>query len=142
MRAFEAVGVVLLGLLLILLGVFVRREIIVRGGTIDMSIRVNTLLPQRGWAPGLGRFVGDELRWYRVFSFSVRPKHVLTRNGLTVSGRRAPAGEERMALAEDWVIVHCKGKAESVDIALAESTLTGFLSWLEAAPPGALHQRL
>jgi hypothetical protein len=142
MRAIEALGVGILILLAALLVVFVRRELIVRGGgTIDMSVRLNTRLPQRGWAPGLGRFVGDELRWYRVFSFGLRPRRILSRNGLTVAGRRPPLGEEKLALGNDWIIVRCDRPGDPVDIAFAESTLAGFLSWLEAAPPGALHQR-
>ena len=52
------------------------------------------------------------------------------------------AGAIGRFMADDWVIVRCNGAGEAVDVALAESTLTGFLSWLEAAPPGALHQRL
>lgn len=142
MKAIEALGVGILVLLVALLVVFVRRELIVRGGgTIDMSVRVNTRVSQRGWAPGLGRFVGDELRWYRVFSFGLRPKQVFSRHGLRVAGRRAPQGEEKLALGKDWIIVRCDGPGEPVDIAIAESTLAGFLSWLEAAPPGALHPR-
>jgi hypothetical protein len=142
MRAIEALGVGILILLAALLVVFVRRELIVRGGgTIDMSLRLNTRLPQRGWAPGLGRFVGDELRWYRVFSFGLRPRRILSRNGLTVASRRSPLGEEKLALADDWIIVRCDRPGAPVDIAFAESTLAGFLSWLEAAPPGALHRR-
>ncbi|MGE5828449.1 MAG: DUF2550 domain-containing protein [Micromonosporaceae bacterium] len=138
MRAFEAAGVAASLLLAVLLAVFVRRELILRGGTIDMSVRLNTLVKQRGWAPGLGRFVGDELRWYRVFSLGLRPRHVLSRHGLRIADRRAPHGEERLVMAEDWIVVRCDRAGERVDIAFSETTFTGFVSWLESAPPGAL----
>jgi hypothetical protein len=141
MRAFEAAGVAALVLVAALLAVLIRRELILRGGgTIDMSVRLNTLVPQRGWAPGLGRFVGDELRWYRVFSLGLRPRHVLSRRGLRIAGRRAPHGEERLVMAEDWIVVRCDRAGVSVDIAFSEATFTGFVSWLESAPPGALRR--
>jgi Protein of unknown function (DUF2550) len=138
MRAFEAAGLAALALLTVLLAVFIRRELILRGGTIDMSVRLSTLVSQRGWAPGLGRFVGDELRWYRVFSLGLRPRHVLSRRGLRVAGRRTPHGEERLVMAEDWIVVRCDRAGDPVDIAFSEATFTGFVSWLESAPPGAL----
>ncbi|GAA1749276.1 DUF2550 domain-containing protein [Luedemannella helvata] len=136
MKIFEGVcigvGLALLALMLL----FIRREVISRGGgTIEMYLRLNTFVPERGWSPGLGRFAGNHLRWYRIFSFAVRPRRVLSRGQLTVENRRAPEGEERLALPAGYVIVRCAGGAEPVEIALAESTLTGFLSWLESAPP-------
>jgi hypothetical protein len=143
MRFFEVVGV---GVLLVLCGlllIFVRREWISRaGGTIDMNMRLSTFVPGRGWAPGLGRFSGDELRWYRVFSFGLRPRRVLVRHGLVVEDRRSPEGQERMAMPAGWVVVRCRGRfsgrSEPVEIALAETAYHGFQSWLESAPPGAL----
>jgi hypothetical protein len=150
MGILEVVGIGILTVLFGLAAIFVRREIIsYSGGTIDMNMRLSTLVPERGWAPGLGRFSGDELRWYRMFSFGVRPRRVLTRNTLVVESRRAPEGEERVAMPSGWVVVRCKSAiagsngttAGSVELALAESTLTGFLSWIESAPPGARRPR-
>jgi hypothetical protein len=143
MRFFEVVGV---GVLLVLCGlllIFVRREWISRaGGTIDMNMRLSTFVPGRGWAPGLGRFSGDELRWYRVFSFGLRPRRVLVRHGLVVEDRRAPEGQERLAMPAGWVVVRCRGRfsgrSQPVEIALAETAYHGFQSWLESAPPGAV----
>jgi hypothetical protein len=93
----------------------------------------------------VGRFIGDELRWYRMFSLGLRPRRVLVRHGLVVEGRRKPEGAEKLAMPEGWVVVRCRGKANTgggrVELALAESALTGFLSWLESAPPGALRHR-
>jgi hypothetical protein len=141
MAVFEVIGTGLLAALTALLLVFARREIISRrGGTIDMNLRLSTFVPGRGWSPGLGRFTDEELRWYRLFSFGVRPRRVLTRQGLVVEGRRPPAGEERVAMPRGWVVVRCRGRGSPVEIALAESALMGLLSWLESAPPGALRR--
>jgi hypothetical protein len=74
MRIVEAIVIAVLILLAGLIVLYARREIISRGGgTIEMSMRLSTLVPGRGWAPGLGRFTADELRWYRVFSLAPRP---------------------------------------------------------------------
>jgi hypothetical protein len=145
MRVFEVIGIGVLILLAGLLAIYARREFISRaGGTIHMNLRLSTLVTGRGWAPGVGRFSGDELRWYRMFSLGLRPRRVLFRHGLVVEGRRKPEGAEKMAMPEGWVVVRCRGKATAgggpVELALAESALTGFLSWLESAPPGALRR--
>ncbi|MEW2428156.1 DUF2550 domain-containing protein [Micromonospora sp. NPDC047644] len=132
--------VVILGALLIL---FVRRAVVTRsGGIIRLSVRVSTMLDGRGWSPGFGRFAGDELRWYRMFSFAIRPKRVLSRKGLAVERRRLPEGQERFSMPADWVILRCTSHHAPVEIAMARSTVTGFLSWLEAAPPGAVSPRM
>src|SRR5262245_35371043 len=115
--------------------VFLRREVLGRGGTIDSSLRLSTLVTGRGWAPGFARFGSDEFRWYRMFSLSLGPRRVLTRRGLAVEGRRQPDGPERLVLPDDWVILRCRTHQEQVEIAMAASTVTGFLSWLESAPP-------
>lgn len=142
MRIIEWIGIGVLVLLCALGVLFFRREIITRGrGTIELSLRLSTLVPGRGWSPGIGRFDGDELRWYRVFSLALRPRRVLSRRGLAVQSRRAPDASERLVLPEHWVIVRCTTRRAVVEIAMAESTLTGFLSWIEAAPPGGASMR-
>jgi hypothetical protein len=143
MEIVEGIGigvVVILGALLILFG---RRALVTRsGGIIRLSVRVSTMLDGRGWSPGFGRFAGDELRWYRMFSFAIRPKRVLSRKGLAVERRRLPEGQERLSMPADWVILRCTSHHAPVEIAMARSTVTGFLSWLEAAPPGAVSPRM
>ncbi|SDY66718.1 Protein of unknown function [Micromonospora pattaloongensis] len=138
MQALEWIGVALLILLAAVTALFVRRAILVRaGGIIRLNVRVSTMLDGRGWSPGFGRFVDDELRWYRLFSFAIRPKRVLSRRGLAVERRRLPEGQERLAMSPDWIILRCISHQAPIEIAMAKSTVTGFLSWLEAAPPGA-----
>jgi hypothetical protein len=146
MRIVEAIVIAVLILLAGLIVLYARREIISRGGgTIEMSMRLSTLVPGRGWAPGLGRFTADELRWYRVFSLAPRPRQVLVRHELVVETRRRPDGPERLAMPDGWMVVRCRGRSTAggetpIELALAESALTGFLSWLESAPPGALRR--
>jgi hypothetical protein len=135
-----AIGVLIVAVGLALL--FVRRWAVARGaGTIELSWRLNTFVDGRGWSPGIGRFAGDELRWYRMFSYSVRPRRVLSRRRLVIEGRRAPDEAERLALPPDRVIVRCLSGTSPIEIAMAESTLTGFLSWIEAVPPGTVSSR-
>ncbi len=143
MRILEGIGIGVFALLLALALLFLRRGIIARGaGTIELSWRLTTMVSGRGWSPGIGRFVGDELRWYRMFSYSVRPRRVLSRRTLVVDSRRAPDGPERLALAPDWIVVRCVSDRALIDIAMAESTVTGFLSWIEAVPPGTVSSRM
>ncbi|MBO4206362.1 DUF2550 domain-containing protein [Micromonospora echinofusca] len=143
MLVLEGIGIGVLVLFAALAVLFVRRALVTRsGGIIRLSVRVTTVLDGRGWSPGFGRFVRDELRWYRMFSFAIRPKRVLRRKDLTVESRRLPEGQERLSMPADWVIISCTSRHVPVEIAMARSTVTGFLSWLEAAPPGAVSPRL
>ncbi len=143
MRIVETIVVAVLILLFGLIVLYARREFISRGGgTIEMSLRLSTLVPGRGWAPGLGRFTADELRWYRVFSLAFRPRRVLVRQQLVVEERRRPDGPERLSMPDGWMVIRCRGRSEApIELALAESALTGFLSWVESAPPGARRHR-
>jgi hypothetical protein len=137
MEIVEWIGFGVVILLLALAVLFTRREMIGRGGSIELSLRLTTMITGRGWSPGIARFAGDDLKWYKVFSFSIRPRRTLSRRGLAVQGRRAPNPPERLVLPEDWVVLRCVSGETPVEIAMAETTLTGFLSWLEASPPGA-----
>jgi hypothetical protein len=135
----ELIAILLLLALAVLASMFVRRWLLVRaGGSIELYLRVSTLVMGRGWAPGFGRFIGEQLRWYRMFSLAPRPRRVLSRRGLAVESRRAPAGSERLSLPVDWVILRCTSHHAPVEIAMASSAVNGFLSWIEAAPPGAV----
>lgn len=139
MRVLEGIGIIPGALLLALLMLFIRRNVIAgRGGTIDLSLRLHTMIAGRGWATGRGRFVGDELRWYRLFSFSLRPGRILSRKDLSIASRRMPDERERMVLPENWTIVRCASRKGTVEIAMALSTVAGFLSWVESSPPGVV----
>ncbi|MEV0849189.1 DUF2550 domain-containing protein [Streptomyces sp. NPDC049954] len=129
---------------LVLAGLFVfglRRRLIQRsGGTFDCSLRWNA--PERGetsgkgWIYGVARYNGDRLAWFRVFSYSPRPRRLLERSAIEVTDRRTPDGEEELALLSDAVVLGCLHHGVRLELAMSEDALTGFLAWLEAAPPG------
>jgi hypothetical protein len=120
-----------------LIGTALRRRVIQReGGTFDCSLRDKPAEQGKGWALGLARYCTDTVEWYRVFSWSFRPRHVLSRRGLMVLSRRRPTGPESFALLSGSVIVECSVEGRVLELAMSEGALTGFLSWLEAAPPG------
>ena len=138
MRILEFLGICIVALLALLFVIFFRRRLLmVGGGTIRLQVRVSTMVPGRGWSTGVGQFVGDELRFHRMFSLAFRPKRVLDRSFLVVEETRAPDGPERLTMPSHWTVLRCRnGEAGEIEIAMAESTVTGFLSWLEAGPPG------
>jgi hypothetical protein len=84
----------------------------------------------------VARYNGDRVEWYRVFSYSPRPRRTLERSAIEVAGRRVPEGEEELALLSDHVILACLHRGTRLELAMSEDALTGFLAWLEAAPPG------
>ncbi|MEU9985103.1 DUF2550 domain-containing protein [Streptomyces sp. NPDC050856] len=146
---FLALLVCALVVALVVIGLFVfglRRRLIQRsGGTFDCSLRWN--LPEeggspagtpsgKGWVYGVARYSGDRVAWFRVFSYAPRPRRVLERSGIEVLARRMPEGEEELALLSDSVVLGCLHHGTRLELAMSEDALTGFLAWLEAAPPG------
>ncbi|MEX2968819.1 DUF2550 domain-containing protein [Streptomyces sioyaensis] len=137
---FVSVAVVVV---LVLLGLFVfglRRRLIQRsGGTFDCSLRWN--VPEnesggKGWIYGVARYNGDRIEWFRVFSYAPRPRRLLERSAIEVLERRTPQGEEELALLSDSIVLACRHRGTRLELAMSEDALTGFLAWLEAAPPG------
>jgi hypothetical protein len=138
---------ILLDVLLVLLVVFaclvvlaLRRRLLQHaGGTFDCSVRLDRALVGPGWILGLGRYAGDRVEWFRSFSFSPRPRLSLWRRELEVVGRRVPMGTESVTVLGEAVILVLAHRGRSVELAMSAAALTGFLSWLEAAPPGGAH---
>lgn len=134
----QVVGLVL-ALVVVPLGLLSgRRWVLSRGGgTVDLSLRLKDAPHGRGWVLGVGRFEGDVLQWYRVFSPALRPRRTLNRRDLSVVARREPVGSERLALLSGAVVMECASSNGPVQLAMAATAITGFLAWLEATPPGA-----
>jgi hypothetical protein len=134
----------LIVLVLAAAGIAARRFLLERGGaTVECGLR------QRGrsWRLGLASYQLDEFRWYGIFGVSMRPEQTFPRRDLAVVARRPPTEEEVTILGPGRIVAECQlgasggggeaGEAGTVDLAMAESALTGLLAWLEAAPPGS-----
>jgi hypothetical protein len=90
----------------------------------------------KGWVFGVARYNGDHLEWFRVFSYAPRPRRALRRPRIEVVSRRTPEGQEELALLSGAVVLSARVDGEPLELAMSEDALTGFLAWLEAAPPG------
>lgn len=152
MEILTSVAIGLVVVLGILAALFLRREWFARrGGSVEIYLRLRMMVEGRGWAPGFARYAGDEVRWYRMFSLSPRPRRILHRRELAVAGRRTPTAEEQVLVPADWVVVrllrpsrvvHPDPSAaddKAVEVAMSPTVVTGFLSWYESAPPGPSH---
>jgi len=133
----DAAGLLLLLVLLYGLALIVRRRVLSRhGGTFELSHRVRSDRAGRGWVLGLGRYSGESLEWFRIFSLSPRPKRAWQREGLVHDSRREADGHEQMSLYPDHVVISCRTRTGEVELAMSPASLTGFQAWLEARPPG------
>ena len=137
----EALGalVVLLALSLVLLAAR-RRYLARQGGTFECSLRLSTTTPGSGWVLGVGRYNGGSLEWFRFFSYSWRPRKSFPRREVRVLETRDPDPVEAVSLYAEQRIVSFEVVGEpdpqEWSLALSPESLTGLLSWLEAAPPG------
>jgi hypothetical protein len=121
------------------MGIAVRRTLIERGGgSVECGLR---RVGERRWRLGLAAYQPDELRWYPVFGLRLRPGEFFARRALRVLSRRPADPVEMTSVGSGaLVVVECAtGRpAERIELALSEDALTGFLAWLEAAPPGPI----
>ena len=126
---------VIVGVLLamLLVAFFLRRRFLLSGlGAVTMWLR-HTGSPR--WSLGVAWYGGEALLWYRALSLSVRPQERLCRAELRIQGRRSAVRDD-VALPGDVVVLTCRTSAGPQDLAMEPATLTGFLSWIESAPPG------
>lgn len=138
-EGFVALVVLLLLILALLAG---RRRWLDRpGGTFDCSLRINAQTPGAGWALGVGRYRDEKLEWFRFFSWSLRPRQVFQRSDVKVVEIREPDPTEAVALEGGSQILRVEARSLELgvsdrELAMSVESLTGLLSWLEAAPPG------
>ena len=135
-------GWLLVALLLVALAcataIAVRRTLIERGGgSVDCGLRRGQ---DRRWRLGLAAYGPEELRWYPVFGVRLRPQRVFARRALSVVSRRPPNPAEANSLGPGTLVIECDTGEARIELALAEDALTGFLAWLEAAPPGPVSE--
>lgn len=133
----DSSGVLLLLVLLYGVALVVRRRWISRnGGTFELSVRVRSGRAGRGWILGVARYTEDGLEWFRVFSLAPRPRLAYRRAEIEYLGRREPSGVEAYSLYSGHIVVSCRTPRGPLELAMSPAALTGFLAWLESAPPG------
>lgn len=133
----DVLAVVALGLVLVLVGLLVRRWFLARSGvTFEMSVNRSEAPGPSGWMLGLAVYGESELEWFRTFSLSFRPRYRFVRGDVLIDGRREPVGQEAHAIHAGHLIVDTQNAAGVKQFAMSPNALTGLLSWLESSPPG------
>lgn len=132
-----AIGLLIaLGLIALCWGILRWHRVLKIGG-VNVALRWRTDQADLDWHLGIGRYQGEEFVWFRVLSLRFGPDRVLSRDGLVIRRRREPTGQEVYTLPQGASILRCESSTgEPLEIAMAPGALTGFLSWLESAPPG------
>jgi len=129
--------VLLLGLLALALWYGLRWVRMRRNGGVSVALRWNPDNARAGWHLGIGRYEGEVFAWYRVWSLRTGPDRVFQRETLMIADRRDPEGTEAYAVPSDASVLRCESAGHApIEIAMGPGALTGFLSWLESAPPG------
>jgi hypothetical protein len=113
-----------------------RRFLLERGGgTVECGLRSPA---GRGtWRLGVASYEGDDLGWYGALGVRFRPEQVFHRRSLRVLSRRPSLPSESSVLGPEHTVVELDSDAGRVELAMTAEALTGFLSWLEASPPGS-----
>jgi hypothetical protein len=140
-----ALAAVLLAAVLAAVGLSARRIVLGRmGATIDCGLRRP---PAASWRLGLISYQPDQLYWHNSFGVGLRPAEVFDRAALTVLSRRPAGAAEAASVGPGTVVMDCVigldepaacdggEPASTVQLAMPEPAVTGFLAWLEASPP-------
>src|SRR3546814_13705286 len=91
--------VVVLLVLLVVCGcaLVIRRRMISRnGGTFELSTRARSAQTGRGWVLGPGRYSGEQLQWFRLFSLAPGPPRTWLRSELSYSAIGRTSCRERV----------------------------------------------
>jgi len=133
------VGAVLLVVAAVLVWLAVRRLRALRSGGVHAALRIRLDDLSKGWHLGVGRYQGDEFVWFRVLSLRPGPDRIISRSALEIADRRDPSGSELYSMPPSSKVLRFRESgASEIEIAMSPDALTGFLSWLESAPPGRL----
>jgi len=137
----EILGLLVLLLVLMLAVLALRRRWLARqGGTFECSLRLHHKAPSTGWVLGVARYRDGRLEWFRFFSYSWRPRKSFCRDAVRVLETRDPGPVEAVALYADQRVLRFEMADQAGpgqwELAMSPGSLTGLLSWLEAAPPG------
>ena len=133
------VGAALLLVAAILAWLAVRRLRALRSGGVHAALRTRLDDLGKGWHLGVGRYQGDEFVWFRVLSLRPGPDRIVSRSALEIADRRDPSGPELYNMPPSSKVLRFREPgASEIEIAMSPDALTGFLSWLESAPPGRL----
>ena len=141
-NAIDAAEVVLVAigaaLLLSIAWLWLRRRWLSRaGGTFACSLRRESSTPGSRWVLGVARYRASELQWFPSFSLSLWPSQRFHRTQVRAGEQRlASPAEAELLLYDEQRILALEGPPGGVELAMAAGSLTGLLSWLEAAPPG------
>ena len=133
----DAAGLLLVLVLLYGVLLVLRRRLLSRhGGTFELSHRTLSAPPGKGWVLGLGRYSGDNLEWFRIFTLWPWPAQVWGRSHMSYDDRREPAESERHVLYPGHVVIGCTTPDGEIELAMSGASLTGFQAWLESRTPG------
>ncbi|WP_084960804.1 DUF2550 family protein [Thermoactinospora rubra] len=111
----------ILSICLVLLLLVALRRFLISRASVPCRLSAGT----RGWRSGVARYSAGELHWIPLWGVRLRPRHAIARRGLTVSARRRIEGGL-------WAV-----DCGEVSLAMSEDAMTGFLAWLESAPPSS-----
>jgi hypothetical protein len=144
MTVGHIVAVALLLIAVALATLVFRRLRLIRFGGVDVwqrRVRASAPTSTRGWNLGVLRYQGEEIAWFRVISLSGGAEVRLSRRQMQITDRRRPGPSEEFVLPSDATVLRCRDGGRIVELAMSQDVLTGFLSWLEATPPGNFNHR-
>lgn len=125
-------GMLLVGVVLPLTFIFIRRRVLASGPPLVLcAVRRD---PSAAYSLGLLRFGGETLEFFGLFGPSLRPRRTFERGRFDLDS--PSVATTQIAGIPDAVEVGCYYGTERFGMALAPGAYTAVRTWLESAPPG------
>ncbi len=119
-----------------LIALSLRRRVLQRDGGFDLCVRLHPGQWGGGWVFGIGRYQGDRILWFRTFGVGLRARQVFLRRELALLKRSEPGPEDGVHVPPGHILLACRYDGSPIDLTMDALAVTGFVTWLESAPPG------
>ena len=126
--------IILIVLLAALAAAFLYRLVVLRRGGTAVILRVMPAAGGSGWRHGIIRYGEGSLVFFKLSSLRPGPDSRISRQGVEVSARRSPVGNEYDIMTDEIVILALSDGGRRYELALDRGALTAFLSWVESRP--------
>lgn len=118
-----------------------RRWLSRTGGTFACSLLTRRTTPGTRWVLGVARYRGEQVQWFPAISLSLWPSRRFDRHQVRAGEQRLPSMSEARDLPAGQRILSLHGHRDETELAMDANSMTGFLSWLEASPPGMRYRQ-
>lgn len=130
----KLLGYLALAVVVLFIAAAVWRFLVVRNNGTQVLMRRLPANGTHGWRHGVLMYSGEAMRFYKLRSLSFGPDLDLTRNAITITGRRYATESEQDFMPSVEVVVLFAVDGVDYEFATERPAAMALISWVESAP--------